>query len=244
MSPVGAPPAPAGTYQRVLDALGAAIVAGELPAGHLDTVEALTRRYGASRSIVREATRVLVQLGLLSARRRVGLLVLPRSSWNTLDPAVIRWRLGSAERGRQLTELRDLRRALEPEAARHAAQRARRPDRAALTLAVGQLEAAAAAGGGAAFLVADRRFHSLLLTMSGNVMMARLESVVAEALRERSGLRVADHDLALHRELAEAVDAGRPEEAARAAREIVDRTRRPTGRRARSALTPAPDVSP
>lgn len=105
-------------FSRVLETIGRAIVSGELPPGHVDTVEGLGQRTGASRSIVREATRVLVSLGLVSAGRRVGLTVLGRDRWDVLDPAVIRWRLDSPDRERQVDELRALRLAIEPEAAR------------------------------------------------------------------------------------------------------------------------------
>ena len=52
-------PAAQGTFDLVLDSVGLAIVRGDLPAGHSDTIDGLIVRTGASRSIVREATRVL-----------------------------------------------------------------------------------------------------------------------------------------------------------------------------------------
>ena len=105
--------APSGAFDRALDQLGAAIVGGELEAGAADTIEGFIARTGASRSVVREVTRVLGGLGMLSAGRRVGLRIRPAEEWDLLDPRVIRWRLEGPGRDpqlRTLTELRHLRR--------------------------------------------------------------------------------------------------------------------------------------
>ncbi|UUL76584.1 hypothetical protein NG819_01890 [Pseudarthrobacter sp. Fe7] len=51
-----------------------------------------------SRSVIREATRVLSSMGMLESRRRLGTVVQPEASWNLYDPQVIRWRLASAKR--------------------------------------------------------------------------------------------------------------------------------------------------
>ena len=64
------------TFERVLDQVGAAVVSGAVAVGSRRSVDDLVTWTGASRSIVREAVRVLVALGLLSARRRVGVTVL------------------------------------------------------------------------------------------------------------------------------------------------------------------------
>jgi DNA-binding FadR family transcriptional regulator len=109
-------------FERALDQLGAAIVAGELPAGHTDTVEGFVARTGASRSVVREVTRVLGALGMLSAGRRIGLRIRPLDEWDLLDPRVIRWRLEGSDAAVQLAELRSLRHAIEPAAAAAAAR--------------------------------------------------------------------------------------------------------------------------
>jgi DNA-binding FadR family transcriptional regulator len=66
-------------FRQVLDYLGRAIIDGRMGAGDTDTVDAIVARSGASRPVVREATRVLVSLGMLTAGRRVGLRVRPQS---------------------------------------------------------------------------------------------------------------------------------------------------------------------
>src|SRR5580704_8599963 len=81
------------TYGIVED-LGAAIVTGTYSKENPFPVEAeLSVQYGASRSILREAVKMLTAKGLLAARPRQGTWVQPESSWNLLDPDVLRWLL-------------------------------------------------------------------------------------------------------------------------------------------------------
>jgi DNA-binding FadR family transcriptional regulator len=199
------------TFDRVLDDIGLAIVRGELAAGQVDTVDGFVVRTGASRSIVREATRVLVSLGMIRAGRRVGLTILDRSEWQLLDPIVIRWRDTSDDRLVQEDELRDLRRAVEGEAARLAAHGRSASQLATLTQAVEDLARAASGRDSSAFLAADRRFHAAVLAASHNAMLMRLQSVIDEALRLRTpgssiAWRAAPGDVQLHRDLVAAIE--------------------------------------
>lgn len=219
------------TFDRVVDELGRAIVDGSLPADHVDTIEGMVARTGASRSVVREATRVLGALGMLSAGRRVGLRVLAEDHWDVLDPMLIRWRLAGSGRRRQIDELRALRRAVEPDAAAAAAQAVRdgKGECERIEGAADALRVAAADPDPAAFLQADRELHAAVLTLSGNSMFARLRAVIEEGLRdralgERAHLLPDAHDVELHAALARAVIGGDPEGAAAAMREIIDRT--------------------
>ncbi|OII31823.1 hypothetical protein BIU98_08780 [Curtobacterium sp. MMLR14_010] len=214
-------------FDRVLDGLGQAIVDGTLATGHADSIDGFVRRTGASRSIVREATRVLVGLGLLSAGRRVGLRVLPREQWDLIDPRVVGWRLAGPDRDTALAELRALRRAVEPEAAAAAADRvasaSHPPD--ALEALVATADRLTTAGADpAAFVRSDRELHRSLLALSGNAVFERLARVVERALDERAHLEPDPVDVDLHVRLVEAVVRGDAPAAAAAMRTIVDRT--------------------
>jgi DNA-binding FadR family transcriptional regulator len=218
------PTADGAAFRGVLDDLGRAIVEGRMAAGDTDTVDAVVARSGASRPVVREATRVLVSLGMLSAGRRVGLRVRPSDEWDLLDPQLIRWRLESSGRAEQLRELRGLRLVVEPEAARLTAIRGTDAD--ALGRIADELQRATTERDGPAFLDADRRFHALLLAGAGNRMLVRLRDVVDEALRERTPgdshrWQEAPDDVALHREVADAVAAQDAERAAATMRRIL-----------------------
>lgn len=235
-------------FERTLDQLGHEIVSGVLPAGHADTIDGLVERTGASRSVVREVTRVLGAVGMLSAGRRVGLRILPLEQWDTLDADVIRWRLDGPDSHVQTAELRALRLALEPAAAHAAAlsvgesagesagelaEEDRADGLAALAAAARAMQVAAESPDPAAdptdFLQADRALHSAVLALSANSMFTRLRTVIDEglrdrALRERAGLAPDPVDLALHVEVARAITAGDGPAAAAAMREIVERT--------------------
>lgn len=212
-------------FRRVLDDLGSAVVGGEFPSGHTTSVEALTARTLASRSIVREATRVLAALGLVTASPRVGLVVQPATSWNLLDPAVIQWRLQGVGREGQLRELRELRAAVEPAAAVAGARRiATSGATPRLLAAAAGFEDAEVLGDPARFLRADEELHLSVLDASGNAMFVRLGAVIRQALEERADISPVPHDVALHAAVARAVVAGDDHRAGELMREIVHRT--------------------
>lgn len=224
----------ASAFDRALDQLGADIVAGTLPPDATDTIEGFMARTGASRSVVREVTRVLGGLGMLRAGRRVGLHIRPLAEWDLLDPRVIRWRLEGPEAAWQVAELRSLRHAVEPAAAAAAARtvRERAADTAALETAARAMVAAADGPESGDFLAADRAFHAEVLALSGNAMLGRLRAVIEEGLRHRAlverGERTPDrHDLGLHREVAAAILAGDEARAAARMREIIERATPP-----------------
>src|SRR6201991_5010859 len=122
-----------GLHTHVLDSLGLAITAGEYPPGSVLRTDELAQRFDVSRSVMREAVRVLESMHLVESRRRVGVTVLPAAEWNVYDPQVIRWRLAGTDRPRQLRSLTVLRSAIEPVAASLAAARATPEQCAALT---------------------------------------------------------------------------------------------------------------
>ncbi|WP_380173589.1 FadR/GntR family transcriptional regulator [Kineococcus sp. DHX-1] len=208
-------------FRRVLDHVGAAVVGGDLPAGARTSVEALVEETLASRSIVREATRVLVALGLLTAGPRVGLVVQPAGNWNLLDPHVVRWRLAGPDREAQLGELRELREALEPAAAQAAARRADAATRDRLR----ELAVAFDRRPGE-FARLDAELHDTLSRACGNPMVVALGAVVALAVHDRAGVPARTHDVRLHADLARAVADGDAATAGELVREIVTRTSR------------------
>lgn len=216
------------TFERVLDQVGAAVVSGAVAVGSRRSIDDLVAWTGASRSIVREAVRVLVALGLLSARRRVGVTVLGVGEWDVLDQRVVRWRLRGPDADRVAVELRELRAAVEPAAAAAAARRVALDEfadrREALRTTADELAAAATRDDRPDFVAADVRFHALVLDLSGNALYRRLHQVVGQVLRERGSVRPDRHDVGLHLALADAVLDGRPDEAASTMRAIVDRT--------------------
>ncbi|QEV17232.1 FadR/GntR family transcriptional regulator [Streptomyces alboniger] len=202
-----------GLHSRVLESLGPAITAGEYPPGSVLRTDELAQRFEVSRSVMREAVRVLESMHLVASRRRVGVTVLPTEEWNVYDPQVIRWRLAGADRPRQLRSLTVLRSAIEPVAAGLAARHATAAQCAELTECALGMVAHSRGHQLEGYLRYDVAFHRVILNASGNEMFARLGDVVAEVLTGRTAHQVMFEDpdppaVSLHVQVAEAVREG------------------------------------
>lgn len=215
-----------GLHGHVLDTLGPEITAGEYPPGSVLRTDELAQRFDVSRSVMREAVRVLESMYLVESRRRVGVTVRPKSEWNVYDPQVIRWRLTGADRPGQLRSLTVLRSAIEPVAAGLAARHATSEQCAELTECALGMVAHSRGHKLEGYLLHDVAFHRVILAASGNEMFARLGDVVAEVLTGRTQHDVMFEDpdpaaVTLHVQVAEAVRAGDAARAERLTREIT-----------------------
>lgn len=216
----------ASTYSQVVDQIGVAICDRVLIPGTVVTVEELEAATGASRSVVRESTRVLAAMGLLRPKKRVGLQVLDENEWNLFDPQVIRWRLSGTDREAQVRALLEVRMAIEPEAARLAARNASAEHAGRIMSAAGRLWSTGIGGEQVAFLRDDAEFHGLILQASGNSMFAKLSDVIHEALRERALHQLHEkpidlHDAKLHVDIAGHIMRRDEQNAWECAREII-----------------------
>jgi len=215
-----------GLHAGLLEKLGRLIADGELAEGQVLRTEELEAHYAVSRTVAREAVRVLESMGLVTSRRRVGVTVAQRAQWNVFDPTLIRWRLAGSGRGEQLRSLSELRAGFEPVAARYAADRATPEQCGALTKAVMDMAVHGRARDLDAYLAADILFHRTLLEATGNEMLAALADVVAEVLTGRTAhglmpVTPEPHAIRLHADVAEAVQARDPDAAHRAMTEII-----------------------
>lgn len=176
------------SHAHIVETLGRRIAGGQLPPGAGMTVASLEEEFAASRTVVREAVRVLEAHGFLRPRRRVGLVVRPRDEWDSLDATVIEWSLDGPRRRDVLIELTELRIAVEPVAARLAAERGSDEDRALLLHWATRLSDLGAQGQGDSdeYLSADIAYHSLLLRAGGNPLFGKLGAPIAEILRGRA----------------------------------------------------------
>lgn len=211
-----------GVHGAVVAALGLRIIRGDYPPGSIIDIDGLEPEFDVSKTVIREALRVLGAKGLVDSRPRRGTFVRDRTAWSLLDSDVMMWRREARrDDDRLLSDLSELRDAVEPAAARLAAARRTEDDLAALEAA---FEAFAAAGQDVAGLVAaDLAFHLHLLTATHNELYARLDMVITHALGARN--RIQHHPDAEwmdpvpdHRAVLDAVRAGDPDAAEQAMR--------------------------
>lgn len=165
----------------MLDTLGKAIVTGRYEQRPFPTEAEIAKTHGVSRSVTREAVKMLTAKGLVSARPRQGTIVQPASSWNLFDTDVLRWLLDRKFSVELLRQFSQLRIAIEPEAAALAAQFHDEADLTAIREGLDRMEQAEAGHGDP--LDADIAFHVAILRASKNPFYAQFQTVVATALR-------------------------------------------------------------
>ncbi|UZK64660.1 FadR/GntR family transcriptional regulator [Sphingomonas sp. M1-B02] len=165
----------------MLDSLGRAIVTGRYEAEPFPTEAELAKQHGVSRSVTREAVKMLTAKGLLSARPRQGTIVQPATSWNLFDTDVLSWLLERQFSVDLLRQFNQLRVAIEPEAAALAARVATEADLQRISEGLARM--ADAERGEDDPLDADIAFHVAILRASGNPFYAQFRDMVATALR-------------------------------------------------------------
>lgn len=212
------------TY-TVANSIGTAIVTAVYTADNPIPIEAeLCRQYGASRSVVREAVKMLTAKGLLGSRPRLGTWVQPEENWNLLDPDVLGWLLERKFSAALLIEFTELRLAVEPGAAALAARVAGPEGKAAIRGAIERMQAAERGDGDP--LEPDIDFHVAVLRASRNRFYAQLTGFTATALRisirmtnRYKGVRLAS--VADHKKVADAIISGRSAAAGEAMRKLI-----------------------
>lgn len=168
--------------QQIVSELGQSIVRGKYSGENAFPIEAdLCEEFGVSRSVLREAVKMLTSKGLLRARPRQGTWVQDEQAWNLLDPDVLRWLLDRKFSIELLSEFTEIRLAIEPQAAVFAAQRASDQQKQAIADALARMQAAERGDDDA--LQSDIAFHVALLEASDNRFFSQLKDLVETALR-------------------------------------------------------------
>jgi GntR family transcriptional regulator, galactonate operon transcriptional repressor len=197
-----------GLHGQTVEELGSRIVRGDYPPGASLSPEQLEGEFGISKSVVREALRVLAAKGLVDSRQKRGTVIRPRSSWSLLDADLLRWQGGRPDAA-FFANLAEVRAIIEPAGARLAAARREDSDLAALHFALEQM---AAAGTDAAVIVeADLAFHRALLDAAHNELLSRMEVVIEAGLRARDAVvHSGEHwpdSVPVHRAILDAIEA-------------------------------------
>jgi DNA-binding FadR family transcriptional regulator len=214
-------------HGTVARALGIRIVSGLVTPGEILEGEiAASEQFKVSRTAYREAIRILAAKGLVHSRPKIGTQVSPRREWHLLDPDVLAWIFEGEPDEALIEALFELRRIVEPDAARLAATR--RSDDQLARMKAG-LEGVAQHGFASEIgRRCDEQFHSALLEASGNDFVISLTSGVAAAIALTTAFKQhrlpAPHDaLPVHLSVLEAIEAQDPQRAHDAMARLVER---------------------
>jgi len=141
----------------------------------------LCEQFSVSRSATREAVKMLSAKGLISSRPKQGITVNPESNWNLYDSEVLEWILKSKPSLQLLKEFTQVRFAIEPMAAKLAAENATPKQLMQIEEALYRI--AEAQEGLDDQLDAHINFLNMILLASGNRFFIQLTQFVDAALR-------------------------------------------------------------
>ena len=215
-----------GLRQRTVESIGQRVIDGTYPPGHrFKNQDDLSAELGVSRTVLREALGLLRDKGLIESRPRAGTAVADYRSWNLLDSDVLRWSIASRSAPTTLRHVGEVRRIIEPEAARLAARR--RSDQAAAELVGLHEEMAAAVSDYPRYIEADMAFHDAVFQAAANPILAQMAEMVQVALEGSRRLTVyvpggPATTLDLHARVAAAIMDRDEDEAARVMAELID----------------------
>jgi DNA-binding FadR family transcriptional regulator len=165
----------------VVRAIAADILSGRYPpAATLPSENDLGAEYGVSRTVIREALKMLAAKGLVLSRPRIGTVVCERDNWNIIDPQILEWHAPNTLDPKLFDSILETRRAIEPLVAELAATRASLQE-------IADLEAAwkgmADAGSDVSrFARSDAAFHQVLYSACHNPIFRQIGGLIETAL--------------------------------------------------------------
>jgi DNA-binding FadR family transcriptional regulator len=211
-------------HAQVIEDIGESIVSGALQPGDALPGEAqLATQMAVSRTVLREALKVLAAKGLIETRQKTGMRVRDPRHWNHLDADVLGWRCAAMPTDDFVDKLVEMRAIIEPAAVAAAARR-REP---AQLEAIGEaLEAMEESTTLDEWAVADLHFHEAVLAATNNELLSSLFGVIEAALGTffvMSARTAKNFKYALphHRAVYEAIRRRRPNEAAAAMQAMI-----------------------
>lgn len=177
---------PANLASAVTAELVQRIVRGVHPSGtSLPPEPALCEAFSVSRTLIREAVKVLQEKGLVQVRQGAGTVVTPPSAWNTLDQLVLTAVIAEDDTLTVLDDLVVTRRLLESDMALVAARTADTGTIARLGALVDRMDQLV--DDPVAYRDQDQAFHDTIMQASGNSIarsvVRALESQVGNTAR-------------------------------------------------------------
>jgi GntR family transcriptional repressor for pyruvate dehydrogenase complex len=182
---------------------------------------------GVSRTVVREAVRMLVTKGLLETRPGVGTVVTEISSQQITEPLSI-W-MSTRQKNESLEQLYQVRRILETAIAQLASEHATPEDIQRLRKIIQQMHAAV--NDPDEFAASDVEFHAALTETAHNPLLFIILESIQNLLTEirmmvQSYRNLPDEVIPEHQRILDCVEAHDPECAARAMQDHIDTSRR------------------
>ena len=161
--------------------LGRSIVSGAYSTDSLiEDEDELGERYRVSRSVIRDAIRILVGKGLVETRRGIGTRVRDESHWGLLDDDVLAWHLSSPPAIDHLWQLIDFCLIIEPQAACWAAEYGADKDHEQIAFAQERMESEP--GSIERFVTVEALFHTSILRATNNKFICAMEGVIHSTL--------------------------------------------------------------
>jgi DNA-binding FadR family transcriptional regulator len=235
-------------HEHIVDVLGARIVRGDYAAdAALPVEDALVTQLGVSRTVVREAIKVLAQKNMIEVRTRTGTRVCAALHWNQLDPDILRWRFAGELDTKLVEDVGELRRIIEPAAAELAATRGTPQAVLAIQTAFDVMSADTTIEEHNA---ADVRFHLGILEAAGNHLLLGMRHSILGAVTFAIGFtndskEAGRSSLQLHGDVLRAIQQRNPGAARKAMNVIVDGWVQDSARmigRSKAAAAPAKDA--
>ncbi len=219
-------------YEYLVEEIGRKIVAGDFrPGDTLPNETALCKTYDVSRGVLREATKVLTQKGLIHTRPKIGTQIQSRDQWNLFDPDILLWTLKSGDKRIFLQKVTEVRKIIESEACRYAAKRATDAEMTKIQSRYDEMEAALADASTYdynLYLEKDMAFHTSILDACHNELLAQIGHTMRRAVQLARKADIRDIDiqratLPLHRAILDAIRTHRPKAAYGASQTMFDR---------------------
>jgi len=198
---------------EIIEQIKDLILAGTLkPGDQLPSEISLASQMSVGRSTIREALKVLIHLGFIETKNKVR--VVSHQVGGHLDPQAI---LERFKDHRNIIEMIEVRKIIEPDIAEMAASRCEKEDIELIQKDVDAMQSATTSP--ATFAEYDHHFHLHLARACKNQILIEIIQKIQEMLKETQGLiltkskDIAPRSMKFHLKITEAVKAGNPKQA-------------------------------
>lgn len=168
--------------EQVARAIGLSIMRRDFKPGDvLSSEPELSLQFNVSRTVLREALKVLGKKGLIESRPKLGTRVRPREDWNLLDSDVIDWQYEIGPDKAYLEAICEVRLMFEPMAARLAAIRATHEEIKSIVEYCRRMQDGIESTED--YISADLLFHAAICTATHNELLQNIMTTLATSLR-------------------------------------------------------------